>query len=370
MKLLSLNRQMGLSLIELMVAMLISLILLGGVLQVFLSSKDMYRTNAAVARVQEAGRFATEFMAFDIRQAGYKGECLSDPLSHLDLGSATTDEKNAFSTSPAIQGWDNSKPVIFGAADNTRADTDAFIVKYAGDGKEFDPQGTNNAQTPSLGVEVKVNDEKGTGAYAGQIVLLGNSTGCDIFQNSNNVNASSFQRAGKNVEPGNEVPTADWSQSYQKKLTSYIFRSHTYYVRDNPGRLPSLVRKALTPSGANVIFADEELVEGVIDMQVTYGLDQDGDRLADQYVKAGTNNLVATGTGDWNKVVSARISVLAVSPETNVLEEPQTFVFPAAVGIERDDDYALYEDDGTVTIKNNRVAQVYTATVAIRNRLP
>lgn len=107
------NRQMGLSLIELMVAMLISLILLGGVLQVFLSSKDMYRTNTAVARVQEAGRFATEFIAFDVRQAGYKGECLSEPSTHLKLTTASTDIKNAYSTTPAIQGWDNSKPAFF-----------------------------------------------------------------------------------------------------------------------------------------------------------------------------------------------------------------------------------------------------------------
>lgn len=370
MKQLSLYRQTGLSLVELMVAMLISLILLGGVLQVFLSSKDMYRTNTAVARVQEAGRFATDFIAFDVRQAGYKGECLSEPLSHLNLTSKTTDEKNIYNTTPAIKGWDNEKPVIFNASDNAGANTDAFIVKYAGEGKEFDPKGTNNAQTPSLGVEVEVNDEKGTGAYAGQIVLLGNSTGCDIFQNANNANAATFQRAGKNVTPGNVVPTGDWSQSYKTKLTSYILRSHTYYIRQNVGRLPSLVRKALIPSGSNVVLGDEELVEGIIDMQVTYGLDKDGDRLADEYVKAGTNNLLSTGTGDWDKVVSARISVLAISPETNVLDEPQKFVFPAIVGIERDDDYALYEGDGTVTIKDNRVAQVYTATVAIRNRLP
>ena len=370
MKVVTQHRQMGLSLIELMVAMLISLILLGGVLQVFLSSKDMYRTNTAVARVQEAGRFATEFIAFDVRQAGYKGECLSEPLTHLNLASASTDIKNLYSTSPGIQGWENDKPVTFDADDKVRPNTDTFIVKYAGDGKEFDPQGTNNAQTPSLGVEVKVNDEQGTGAYEGQLVLLGNSTGCDIFQNANNASAGTFQRAGKNVSPGNVVPTADWSQSYQNKLTSYVLRSHTYYIRDNEDHLPSLVRKALTPSGSNVVFADEELVEGIIEMQVTYGLDKDGDRLADEYVKAGTNNLTASGVGDWDKVVSARISMIAISPEANVLDEPQKFVFPGIVGIDRDDEYATYEDDGTVTIKNNRVAQVYTATVAIRNRLP
>ncbi|MCQ4313671.1 PilW family protein [Stutzerimonas sp. VN223-3] len=360
MKPVSFNRQMGLSLIELMVAMLISLILLGGVLQVFLSSKDMYRTNTAVARVQEAGRFATEFIAFDVRQAGYKGECLSEPLNQLDLSKASysVDDKNSYSTNPAVQGWDNSKPVVFEAADAIRANTDAFIVKYAGAGTEFESNGNNKVGAGNLGVKGE------TGAYSGQIVLVANSTGCDIFQNTNSGNASTFQTNGNNEIPGNTK--AGMSQAYNGRFTAHILRSHTYFIRDNAdeGRLPSLVRKVLSPSRA-----DEELVEGIIDMQVTYGIDKDGDRLADEYVKAGTNNLTATGAGDWDKVVSARISMLAISPETNVLDEPQQFVYPPVVGIDRDDEYALY-DDGTVTIKDNRVAQVYTTTVAIRNRLP
>ncbi len=357
MKPVSQYRQMGLSLIELMVAMLISLILLGGVLQVFLSSKDMYRTNTAVARVQEAGRFATEFIAFDVRQAGYKGECLSEPANQLDLASATADLKIAYSTTPAIKGWENSKPVFFEAADKVRPDTDAFIVKYAGDGTQFEPKGNNKAGSVNLGVQGE------TGAYSGQIVMVANSTGCDVFQNTNDGSASTFQTKGNNQTPGNTG--AGMSQAYNNKFTAHVLRSHTYFVRNNDGRLPSLYRRVLNPNPAV-----EELVEGIIEMQVTYGLDKDGDRLVDEYVKAGTNNLTASGVGDWDKVVSARISMIAISPETNVLDEPQQFVFPAIIGIERDDDYALYKNDGTVTIKNNRVAQVYTSTVAIRNRLP
>lgn len=357
MKHASLYRQMGLSLIELMVAMLISLILLGGVLQVFLSSKDIYRTNTAVARVQEAGRFATEFMAFDVRQAGYKGECLSMPFSHLKLTGQSADIQNAYSTTPAIQGWDNSKPVFFGNSETTRADTDSFIVKYAGEGLEFEANGTNNTNAQSLTIN------ENTSAYEGQIILLSNSTGCDLFQNTNNQNANAFQKSGGNANPGNI--NQSWSQSYNEHMTAHVLRSHTYFIRENNGRLPSLWRQVLSPNKAV-----EELVEGIIEMQVTYGLDLDGDRLADQYVKAGTNNLNTSGAGNWDKVVSARISVIAISPEINVLDEPQTFVLPAIAGISRDDDYATYDEDGTVTIKNNRVAQVYTTTVAIRNRLP
>jgi type IV pilus assembly protein PilW len=351
------HNQKGLSLIELMVAMLISLILLGGVLQVFLSSKNLYNTNTAVSRVQENGRFATEFLSFDIRQAGYKGECLTTPLRHLDINDETQDLQNAYSVTPAIQGWDGVKPSIFLDTETIRANTDSLIVKYAGDGLEFTASGTNPSHTPSI------TAGSSTAAYAGQIVILANSTGCDIFQNANNTNSSAFQKAGGNVSPGN-INNKDWSQSYSGRFSSYILRSNTYYIRDNNGRLPSLVRKVLSPTRQ-----DEELIEGVIDMQVTYGIDRNGDRIADEYVKAGTNNLTTTGAGDWDKVVSARVSLLVISPETNVVDELQQFVYPAAKGITKEDAFAKYVD-GTVTIKSKRLAQVFTTTVAIRNRLP
>lgn len=63
--------QRGFSLIELMIAMVIGLILLLGVSQVFLSSRQTFTTNEAMTKLQENGRFALEFIATSARQAGY-----------------------------------------------------------------------------------------------------------------------------------------------------------------------------------------------------------------------------------------------------------------------------------------------------------
>ena len=65
------TRQKGLSIIELLVAMVIGLILLLGVSQVFLSSRQTYAANEAMGRLQENGRFALEFIARSARLAGY-----------------------------------------------------------------------------------------------------------------------------------------------------------------------------------------------------------------------------------------------------------------------------------------------------------
>jgi type IV pilus assembly protein PilW len=63
--------QRGLSIIELLVAMVIGLLLMTGVLQVFFASKQTYSSNEAASRLQENGRFALEFIAQSVRMAGY-----------------------------------------------------------------------------------------------------------------------------------------------------------------------------------------------------------------------------------------------------------------------------------------------------------
>ncbi len=68
--------QAGLSLIEIMIALLIGAFLIGGVLQIFIGSKQTYRMQQALSRLQENGRFAMDFLAKDIRMAGYR-ECLT-----------------------------------------------------------------------------------------------------------------------------------------------------------------------------------------------------------------------------------------------------------------------------------------------------
>src|SRR5574340_675868 len=65
--------QAGLSLIELMIALVVGLILIDGVLSIFMSSRKSYGINSAVGQVQEHGRFALDFIRHDTRMAGYMG---------------------------------------------------------------------------------------------------------------------------------------------------------------------------------------------------------------------------------------------------------------------------------------------------------
>ncbi|SDH66402.1 PilW family protein [Pseudomonas panipatensis] len=66
-------RQRGLSMIELMVALLLSSLLLLGVLQMFSNSSHSDKVSSALTRVQDSGRVVLDMIAADARRAGYQG---------------------------------------------------------------------------------------------------------------------------------------------------------------------------------------------------------------------------------------------------------------------------------------------------------
>lgn len=63
----------GFSLTELLVAMVIGVILLGGLVTVMVNSKKNYAVQDYSARLQENARFAMQFMSYDLRMAGFYG---------------------------------------------------------------------------------------------------------------------------------------------------------------------------------------------------------------------------------------------------------------------------------------------------------
>jgi len=67
------RRQHGVTLIELMVALVVGLLVLGALIKVYVDMSSMYRFNEGLARVQENGRFALEFIRRDARKAGFWG---------------------------------------------------------------------------------------------------------------------------------------------------------------------------------------------------------------------------------------------------------------------------------------------------------
>lgn len=63
----------GFTLIELMIAMVISLFLLAGVVQIYSSNRESYRTSESMSRLQESARYVGETLSRELRMANHAG---------------------------------------------------------------------------------------------------------------------------------------------------------------------------------------------------------------------------------------------------------------------------------------------------------
>ncbi|MFK8397599.1 PilW family protein [Pseudomonas sp. BGr12] len=93
-------RQRGLSMIELMVALLLSTLLLLGVLQMFSNSSASDRTSSALTRVQDSGRVILDLVSADARRAGYQGCQL--PSSVVTVSNGVKFPRDAITTTNGV----------------------------------------------------------------------------------------------------------------------------------------------------------------------------------------------------------------------------------------------------------------------------
>ncbi|GAB0150746.1 PilW family protein [Marinobacterium sp. BA1] len=327
--------QAGMSLVELMIALVIGLLILMGVLTVYLSGARTAATTEALSRVQESGRFGIFFLSRDIRQAGFKSACQGEVNNLLDEGSAAYDD-TLFDLNDPIVGWDDSAGTL-AAALPEYVRGDVLMLKSASTVSGV----TASGNTPANAAAISLDGP--SGIEAGTIMFVGDSQGCDLFQKGNNANAQSIQRPASGT-PGNKNPNTEWSHAYDDSMQIFLFQSTAYYIGNGIDGQPAL-RRASFNTGAAV---DEELVNGIEDMQLLYGEDTDGNQTADRYVAAGA-------VADWDDVVAVQVNLLASSLSTNVIDEAQALPVP----------WDALADPG-----DGRLRRVFTTNVGIRNRLP
>lgn len=332
------RRQTGLSIIELMIALLLGLLLMGGVIQIFLSSRQTYQTNTALSQVQESGRFALEFIAFDLRNAGYKGECLSK-LNDLTPATLTKDDRYVLGS--GVLGWNDGHegtlPTWLTTTYNARtSDTDVILLKHAAN--PVVQALPSNAAATNGSLNTGTSD---SGARQGNLVIVADPVACDFFINQNN--------DGTAVSLANGLA---FSRAYNKTAQVLNYQSTLYYLKnDSTTGVPSLWRTRYTSNAASApVEIAEELVSGIQDLQFQYALGDANGQITGNYLDANDAKL----TNNWQSVVSVRINLLAVSRQTNAIMPNQTVRF-------------MGSDE---TIANGRLAQVFTLAVGIRNHLP
>lgn len=340
--------QAGLSLIELMIAMALSLLLMLGVLQIFLSSKQTYTANSALSRVQESGRFAMDFITYDLRNAGYKGECFSDATALFSTPNLSDDRLNI---NMALKGWEAqanlpSWPPSF-STDKTPG-TDSIIIKHAATSAGV-LGNTDIAPNASNIVMASVNSD-----VKDSYTIISNALGCDIFK-SGTPTVNSIPKDG----------SINFSRSYATPITKVlIFQSNQYYVKNGANNSPSLWR-ASWRSGITTPNSNLELIEGIRDLQFEYGI---GSGSAENRALTNAAFIKANAVTDWSKVVAVKIRLLALGNEPNVAAEDQVYDREKGLICKKGDSACTAAD--SIDIPNRRLAQVFTSTVSLRNQLP
>jgi len=350
-------RQRGLTLVELMVSVTLGLLITLTIGYLYTSSRKTYRMNDNVARMQENGRYAMEMISRDIRMAGYwgcAGMTIASPINTLNN---TT--QYAYNFGKPVEGHEATGtgtwvPAKDASITNVVSGTDILTVRSVfGDGVTVISHPGGN---PPGSADLKVN--AGSGLAQGDIVLVSDCSNAAVFQITN-INTSGGSSGGfDNVVHNTGAGTPG---NYTKNLgKEYVggeiqrIATFTYYIRLNPAGRPALYRLYRRTTGE---LTSEELVENVENMQVTYGVDTDGDRDVDEFRTADN---VANLANNWNAVRSVRVRLLLVSPDNNLVSPRQTYRYMDTNG------------DGIpdpVTATDNHLRYVFTGTVSMRNRL-
>jgi len=341
------RQQQGMTLIEIMVAVTISLILLSGVTTLMVSSKRSYNVQNDAARMQENARYAFDFIGNDLRMAGYFG-CTGQTPPPPPGMSGTINSLQAADNGVNNNGVNGSDVLMVSYMDSSQA---AFGIEHSADDHTLDNTPLSVDAETAGGTTFNATNSGHIDAL--DIVIVSDCIGNEAHQvalvTENRITLSS--PLSRNFNNG--------QQSFGAQLHPFV--THRYFIEKamNPEDGWSLYRD--TPISNNnlpdftatpVTSLETELIQGVESMQLRFGLDSDGNGVPEQYVTANVINAMPVGT--WQHVVSVQITLLMVSRERQDAEENVKV-------------FQLDPEDAEYSPKDKRRRADFSATIWLRN---
>lgn len=318
----------GMTMVELLIAMVLSLIVGAAVVTTFTNNRQSFRQDENILRMQDDARNALREIAFDLSMAGHYADLLLPgsvvPDTSLALGTDCGPGAAAdwmYQTVDVATG--NSLSVV--ALDNATASNAAASFSCI-DAGEFEP-GTDVVSIK------RVAGARTAAPNAGSVLLRTNGTVGLLYREP---------MPGPPVVPV-PPPSADWE-----------YRPSIYYVRSfatTPADgIPTLCRKVLR--GAGPSMTTECLAAGIEDLQIEYGIDTTDDGNPNTFVSNPT--LV-----QLQDVVSARIYLLARTTEIDVsYTNDKTYTVSNAPAYTPADSFHRHVFATNVTIQNIRSMNV------------
>ena len=276
------RRQTGLSLVELMISLTISLVLLAGVTTLIVQQSGSRDELEKASRAIENGRYAMQLLHDDIQLAGFYGEY--SPASGVAY-TVPADPCNV-AVGSANSGWATTPTVpvpIFGYAGAATDPTTATTC------------GLSNYQPNT---EILVIRRTATATIAAAAAVAG----------------TTYLQVNRCGTVGTLFAMGTGGFTLQQKdcstlapLSKYIVR--VYYISScsvcGTDTIPTLKMVELVDGAKTII----PLVEGIENMQFDYGVDTSSDGSPDTYT-------TAPAAADWANVMAVRVNLLARNIDT------------------------------------------------------
>ena len=358
----------GFSLVELLVAMVLGVVLIGGATTVFHGNLRSAELGQSIASMQAGARFALDEISRDLRAAGYRGctssgrgnrgaagrlevETLDTPLDVDDV------ERTAvFGARIEADGWKPSLPPGYAAPSGVAAPvvgTDALLVQYG-----MMPGEPLLADMDGVGGALRVSGTVGE-LEVGDLALVADCTGADLLR----IGTRSGAAGSVDLSPDRSLSRRYTRDAIYPLGTPRVmpFVSAIYYVGDTArlnragDRVRALYVQTFPYTAANPPL---ELVEGVDQLQLSFGQRDD----------AGDLRFVAANEGAFEpeRVTAVRVGLLVGSLDRLVGNGAvRTFslvgreVLPA--GASGGAGAVFYPDD-------ERLRMAFERSVTVRNR--
>lgn len=357
--------QRGLTLIELMIAIVLGLLITATVIQLFVNNKQTYRITQSQTQLQNNARFALSDLSKTIRSSGFTGCRAIERINvHVIASAPASAAMEAASVISGDNNWPaNTSTTNFGLV---KEGSDVITVQRA-----ESCGATLVGNLASASANVKVHNPNSCNLQENQVLMISDCIDAHIFKatqvttiaggtkqnivyainnnGSTKVNDANFFCKGY-PEPKTAGSCTSFDQDdklYGVDAEIYNFISESYFIRDDSNGNPALwvfdnnsVKDALNP---------KIMVEGISDMQIDYGVDDNDNDVIDDYKTAQA----VTTDDEWHKVISAKLSLLVETQETNL----------------RLNDHELTYNGVTTTETDGRIRRIYTTTIGIRNRV-
>lgn len=290
------NKQLGLSLVEIMVALALSAILATALYRIVIANQQGMVLADAYSRTQEVARTTFDLLRFDVRMAGYQG-CVND-LSNVNV------KLNTASPGYSELLHDYARPVevvdgyTLGLAEpdlstilptgiNPVTGSDIFITRSAIASNLVLAKENDAADTS---VSVKGPASQLAQLVPGMVMMISHCETGHVFSISNvtpGLSGSVNVRHGFGVASGPDNNTEDFDGLiYPAAAQIMPLNTQIYFIAPNANGTNSLYRYNSLDRYYGLPDQAQELVPFVDDMQLLFSVDTDEDGEPDQYLTA------------------------------------------------------------------------------------